>query len=111
MPGGARQRARQHPLDRRAFFVVGVAHDPVRAGLLVALELVLDRGDRAEPLHVGHPVPAGHDQPHREAVLRKERRAVHLVREQDVVAERLGDAEAARVVVLAAALDRRGRGR
>ena len=105
MPGGTSSERGSIRSTNGAVHVVGVAHEPVRVGLLVALELAGDRGDRAQPLHVRHPVPAGDDQPHRETVLRQQRRAVHLVGEQDVFAERLVDAEAPLVVVLDLALD------
>ena len=41
--------------------------------LLPAAERLVDRRDRAQPLDVRHPVPARHDQPQREAVLRRQR--------------------------------------
>ena len=52
-----------------------------------------------------HAVPAGDDQAKREAVLRRERPAVDLVGEHDLVAQRLVELQAACVVVLDLALD------
>ena len=73
--------------------------------LLPAGERLGHGGDRAQPLHVRHPVPAGDDQPERKAVLRRKRLPVDLVGEEDLVALRLGDREAPLVGVLDVALD------
>ena len=89
-----------HALTR----VVRVCLVAVGDGLLVALERLGDRRDPREPLDAGHAVPAGDEQAHRGAVLRLERPAVHLVGEQHLGAQRLGEREAALVVVLDAAL-------
>ena len=51
------------------------------------------------------PYQPGTTQPQREAVLRRQRRAVHLVGEQHLVAQRLVERQAALVVLLDAALD------
>jgi hypothetical protein len=77
----------------------------VRDRLLPALERLVDDGDRLEPLDVRHPVPAGDDEAEREAVLWRQRLTVDLVREQHLVAERLGDGEAPLVRVLDLSLD------
>ena len=97
------QRARPDAVERLTLVVL-VAAEPVRVRLLVAGEGLCDDGDPGQPLHVRHPVPAGHDQPEREAVLGEERRAVHLVGEQHVVAERLFEGKAALEDLLLAAL-------
>src|SRR4029078_4651054 len=73
--------------------------------LLPAGERVGHGGDRTQPLHVGHPVPAGDDQAEREAVLGRKRLPVDLVGEEDLVALRLGDWKAPLVGVLEVALD------
>ena len=57
---------------------------------------------RHEPLHVLHPVPAGHHQPQREAVLGRQRRAVHLVGQQGALG--VGRRYGALVALLGAAL-------
>ena len=68
--------------------------------MLVAGERLVDGRDRRQPLHVRHSVPARNKQSKRESVLRQERRAVHLVREQDVVRERNIQLEAALIALL-----------
>src|ERR1051325_6687462 len=103
-PGRHEQRARHDPLDRRALLVFGLPH-PVRLKLLVAGERLVDHLDLGQPLDAGHPVPAGDDEAQRETVLRRERLAVHLVGEQQVVAERFPEREAALVALLDVAVD------
>ena len=102
--GRDHQRARRHARERRAGVVL-VPAEPVRVDLLVPLERPVDDGDPVKPLHARHPVPARHDEAKREAVLGEERPAVHPVGEEDVVAGRLLEREAARVVLLLAAFD------
>ena len=100
--GRDHQRARQHARDRLAGLAVRSV-DPVPHRVLVAVERLLEDGDPRQPLHVLHPVPAGHHQPQREAVLGRQRSAVHLVREQRVAG--LADRERALVGLRYPALD------
>ena len=58
-----------------------------------------------EPLHARHPVPARNDEPEREAVLRRKRTAVHLVREEGVALAQQADRQAPLVGLLLLALD------
>ena len=51
--------------------------------------------DPPQPFDVGDPVPAGRYQPQRKAVLRRQRRAVHLVAQQIVGAHGIADPHAA----------------
>ena len=102
-PGGTEQRPRQDPRHRHAL-VVGLLTQPVGL-VLEAVELVVDDLDVGEPLDVRHAVPAGHHQPGREAVLHRQRRAVHLGGHQHVRPQRLGDRQRPGVVLLDAALD------
>src|SRR4029078_6892122 len=71
---------------------------------LFALDRLLAAADLREPLDVGHAVPAGHDQPEREAVLRRQRSAVHLVGDEAPPAHGLGDGEAGLAALLELAL-------
>ena len=103
-PGRDHQRAREHPRDRLPR-VVGRLAEAIAAGLLVALEGLVEDGDPIEPLDAGHPVPAGHDQAQREAVLGRQRLAVHRVGDQHLVAKRLGQRQAALVLLHLAALE------
>src|SRR5918996_3234553 len=98
------QRADVDSANRLADLVL-IPAEPVGVALLVAVEGLVDHVDAREPLHARHPVPAGNEQPERKAVLRRERHPVHLVREEHVVAERVLERDAARVVLLLAALD------
>ena len=92
-----RSDAGQHPLHRGAEIVLRLLL-PVLVRLLVALEGLREHGDSVKPLHVGHPVPAGHDQPEREPVLGRERLAVHLVGQEHFGAQRLVERKASLVV-------------
>ena len=103
-PGRQQERARLDAGDGRPRVVLGGV-DQVGAGLLVAVERLGEQGDPAQPLDRGHAVPAGHDQPQRVAVLGREGLAVDPPGEQDLLAHRLGQGQAALVVVLQAALD------
>ena len=82
-----RERPRHHLRDRLARFAVRVVH-PVRHRVLEARVGLLEDGDPRKPLHVLHPVPAGHHQAQREAVLWRERSAVHVVGEQSILDRR-----------------------
>jgi hypothetical protein len=73
--------------------------------LLVSGERLGDDRDPRQPLDLRHPVPAGDDQAEREAVLGEERAAVHPVGEEDVVAQRLPDRQAALVLLALPAFD------
>ena len=96
------QRARQHPRHRRARVVL-VAPEAVGRRLLVARERLGQHVDPREPLDVRHPVPPGDQHAQREAVLRRQRRAVDRVRQQRAV-ERDLEREAALVGLLDVAL-------
>src|SRR3954447_3428902 len=98
------QRARHHPRHGLALLVLRLA-DPVAASLLVAAERAVDDFDAVQPLDARHPVPAGDDEPKREAVLRRERLPVHLVRQQHLLAERRVQRKAALVHLPLATLD------
>ena len=104
MPGGTSS-------ERGSIRVTGVPGRPRTARRRYASACCQPRngsstdGDRAQPLHVRHPVPAGHDQAQRIAVLRRQRLAVHRVGEQHLVAQRIVEREAALVDMLDAALD------
>lgn len=73
--------------------------------VLEALERLPDGLNGGEPLQACHPVPAGDDEPEREAVLQLQRVAVHLVGEQDFLADSPLDPEAPRMARLPVALD------
>ena len=90
--------------DGLAGFVLGGTH-PIAAHVLITLERLGEDRDPPQPLHVGHAVPPRHDQAQGRAVLWQKGGAVHLVREQDVVAERIGEREGTFVVLLHLALD------
>ncbi len=100
--GRRHQRPGPHPRDRPTLLLLGLPH-PVAVRDLVAGERLRDDADLGEPLDVRHPVPARHDEAHWEPVLRRDRAAVHLEREERVreVVER----QAARVALLDLALD------
>src|SRR5581483_648428 len=98
------QRPRPDARERDPLVVL-VAPQPVRARLLVAVERPLEDGDPLEPLHVRHAVPAGDDEPQRGAVLRRKRRAVQVVGEQDVLPKGLVERQAPFVRLLDAAID------
>jgi hypothetical protein len=98
------QRADDHAVDRSAR-VVGRLAEAVAARVLIAGERLGQHRDAREPLDVGHPVPAGDDEPQRVAVLRRQRPAVQGVGEQHLVAHRLGERKRALVVLLHVALD------
>jgi len=102
--GRSQQCARPDPRHRLAV-IVGVLSDPIGSGVLIPAERGVENRDPSEPLHLGHAVPAGHQQAQRGTVLRRERLAVHGVHEQHVVAERLVERQAALVVLLDPALD------
>jgi len=68
----------------------GVDLEPVGAGVLEAVEGPVEHLDAGQPLHLGHAVPAGDEQPQGSAVLRGEGSAVHRPHEQDVGPQRLG---------------------
>jgi len=59
-----------------------------------AVELVVGEPDAIEPLDRVGRVPAGDDRADRPAALDRDRLAVHLVGQQNVVVERLGEREA-----------------
>ena len=80
-PRRRHQRARQHPAERLSLLVLGLLQS-VRMRLLVAGERLPGHADLGQPLHVRHPVPAGHEQPQREPVLRRQRHTVQVVGEQ-----------------------------
>ena len=104
MPGGTSS-------ERGSIRVQGLAGlflflpQPVRPGLLVPLEGPVEQLDPLEPLDVRHPVPARNEQAQRETVLRRQRRAVHLVGQEHVVPQRLVQREAALEPLLLPALD------
>ena len=102
-PGRLEQRARLDAGDRLAD-LVGLLAQSVGAVLVPVEALGRDR-DPAQPLHVAHAVPARDDDPHREAVLDRQRGAVHLVGHQHVGRHRLGQVQPALVVLLDPALD------
>src|SRR6266511_4322270 len=56
----------------------------VLVGLEVAVERALDQLDLGQPLHRGHRVPAGDDEPRRIPMLDRERLAVHRICQQGV---------------------------
>ena len=72
---------------------------------LVPVERLVDERDAREPLHAGHPVPAGNDEPKREPVLRRQRHAVDLVREERIASEQHLEGKAPLVDLLLTALD------
>ncbi len=102
--GRHHQAAHPDPFDRCPGVRLGVA-EAVTGDVLIAHERGLEHPDAGEPLHVRHPVPARDDQAKREAVLRRQRLAVHLVGEEQVRSARLGERESALVVLLDVALD------
>src|SRR3569623_1697065 len=61
--------------------------------LEVSPEGLRQGGDPGDPLHACHSVPAWNDQAQRGAVRFTDRLAVHLEREQHIIAHRLGDRE------------------
>ena len=67
----------------------------VPARLILAEVLILLRVNLRQPLHVGDPVPARHDQSEREALMLRERLAVHQIRQDRFTRERLLAREAA----------------
>ena len=77
----------------------------VGACLLIANKPVIKHRDRAKPLDMGHPIPAGHDEPDRETMLRRQWLPVHCVREQDFVATAFRERQASLVLLLDIALD------
>src|SRR5258708_15022888 len=77
----------------------------VRGCLLITGESLAEHGDRAKPLDMGHPIPAGDDEPDREAMLRGQRLPVHGVREKDFVPATFCNREASLVLLLDIALD------
>src|SRR5438445_691910 len=72
----------------------GTVDDVLRA-LVEAGEGLLDRRDALEPFHRRHAVAAGHDEAPGRTVLRRERSAVHRVRDEHVVRERVRDRQRA----------------
>jgi hypothetical protein len=101
--GRDHQRTGRDP-GHRVTGLVGVAAHAIGDGLLETGERLGDDVDPAQPLHVGHAVPAGRDQPHGIAVLRRQRRATHRVRRQHVLLAGLGERQAALIVLLDPAL-------
>src|SRR6202521_767872 len=93
------QRARQDACDRRAWIVIRAGH-VIRGLLLVPTKRAIAERDRVEPLDVCHAVPARDDKAQRKPVLRSQGLAVHLVRDENVVTTRLGQAQAALVLLL-----------
>ena len=85
--------------------VRGLGTEVVARELLDAVERHGDGIDVRQPLDARHAVPTGHHEAQGSAVLRQQRLAVHRVDHQHVGAHRLGHGEAARVVVLGAAVD------
>jgi hypothetical protein len=83
------------PAHRLAFAVAGPLPlvDIVRV-LEETSEGLPGRDDLGQPLHRGDRVPAGNDEPDREAVPHRQRRAVHLVGEQRARAHGLADRQA-----------------
>src|SRR3954470_1068884 len=102
--GRGHERPRPLAGDRVAGVVV-VALVGVEDGLLDALEGLRDGRDRPQPLHRRHAVPVGHHEPQRVPVRRRERLSVHRVREEGVAGQRVGDRQAALVVVLDALVE------
>jgi hypothetical protein len=103
-PGRDDQRARLHARQWLAFVVLGLPQ-AVALHVLETGERLRQHLDLGDPLHVRHPVPTRNDQPERVAVLRRQRRAVHLVREQNLVAKRLLERERTLERLLLPALD------
>ena len=97
------QRSRAHARHRPAVLVLA-RPDAVARRDLVPRERLRRHGDLGQPLDVGHAVPAGNDEPEREAVLRRQRSAVHLVRENGAALECLVNRQAALVALLDVAL-------
>src|SRR5260370_26497033 len=73
--------------------------------LLITGESLTEYGDRAKPLDLGHPIPAGDDEPDRETMLRGQWLPVHGVREQDFIPATFGNRKASLVLLLDIALD------
>ncbi len=97
--GSARGSDRSARRDRR--------HGPAtgRRGVLVPVERLVEHPDPRQPLHRRHPVPAGDHETQREPVLRRQRRPVHRMREEDLVATGITDRKATLVVLLQPAFD------
>src|SRR5262249_43390558 len=67
----------------------------VLLGLEVTVEGAVKNLDLGEPFHRCHPIPAGHHEPQRIAVLVRQRRTVHLVGQQSARTSDVTQAEAA----------------
>ena len=102
--GRDHERAELDPGDRLAFLVLALAK-AVPVTHLVPVVRRVEQRDAREPLHARHPVPPGNDEPEGEAVLRRKRHAVDLVRQKRVPGEHLGERDAACVVLLLVSLD------
>src|SRR4051794_39997542 len=102
--GRGHERPRPLAGDRVAGVAV-VALVGVEDGLRDALERLRDGCDRPQPLHRRHAVPVGHHEPQRVPVRRRKRLSVHRVREEGVAGQRVGDRQAALVVVLDALVE------
>ena len=103
MPGGTIS-------DRGRMRVTGVPGIVIRAGhvvrglLLISAKWAVDERDGMQPLDVRHAVPAGDDEAQRKPVLGGQRPAVHLVGQEGLVTTRLGEGQAALVMLLDAPL-------
>lgn len=85
--------------------VLWLLAQPVGHRVLVAVVGPVQHPHRHQPLHVGHAVPAGDHQPGGEPVLHRQGRSVHLVGDQHVVGEGVGEGEGPLVVLLDAPLE------
>src|SRR5260370_10991707 len=72
--------------------------------LLITGESLTEYGDRAKPLDLGHPIPAGDDEPDRETMLGGQWLPIHGVREQDFVPATFCNRQASLVLLLDTAL-------
>ena len=89
-----------------------LVHGHVPLGHIEAFELVVQDVDAHQPLHRVHAVPARHQQPQRKAVMQGQGLAVHLIGQQRVGMQGLGQGQAALAVTSAGSpTTRRARGR
>ena len=102
-PRRQHQRANPHLADRLPGIIRRVLV-AIRLLHLIARERLGDRLYAGKPLDAGHAIPARNQQPQRIAVLRLQRRAVHLIRQQRLVARNLGKRQAALIKLRLAAL-------